>query len=288
MLLLAAAQRVPCAVATVDHGLRPESTDEAAAVAAMCASLGLAHTILTLNMAPGSGVQERAREGRYAALGDWAFATGLAALVTAHHADDQAETLVMRLNRGAGVRGLAAMRRVSLVPGRPQCPLLRPLLGWRQAELDAVLTGSGLNPVLDPSNHDTRFERARIRTDLAAASWLNIGALAESASHLAEADTAIEWAAAREFGSATRSGQTLAWSPGDAPRVVVLRVLEHIVAEFGCAAPRGSALARWYDQLAIGRIATLANIRGDGRKSVWLFAKAPPRRPDHAFDGEIS
>jgi tRNA(Ile)-lysidine synthase len=278
LLLLAAAQKVPCAVATVDHGLRPESTDEAAAVATLCTSFGLAHTVLTLNLAPGPGVQARARTGRYAALGDWASATGLGAVVTAHHADDQAETLVMRLNRGAGVRGLAAMRRASVVPGRPHCPLLRPLLGWRRTELADVVSGSGVNPTVDPSNHDMRFERARLRADLASASWLDVGAVGASASHLAEADMAIEWAAARDFESAARSGPTLEWSPGDAPRVVVLRVLEHIVAEFGCAAPRGSALARWHDQLAAGGIATLANIRGDGRKAVWRFVKAPPRR----------
>ena len=229
-------------------------------------------------MAPGPGVQARARSGRYAALGDWTAATGLAAVVTAHHGDDQAETLFMRLNRGAGVRGLAAMRRVSFVPGRPRCPLLRPLLGWRRVELANVVAGAGVNPVVDPSNQDMLFERARLRAELAGASWLDVGALGASANHLAEADMAIEWAAARAFEAAARSGSTLEWLPGDAPRVVALRVLEQIVAEFGCAAPRGSALARWHDQLAAGRIATLANIRGDGRKAVWRFAKAPPRR----------
>lgn len=116
------------AVATVDHGLRAQSADEAAFVARLCAARGIAHHTLTLSLPSGPAVQERARDARYRALAGWCHEQGLAALVTAHHADDQAETLVMRMNRGAGLRGLAGIRSRAVVPG-DSLPLLRPLLG---------------------------------------------------------------------------------------------------------------------------------------------------------------
>ena len=280
LLLMAAAPPCPFMAVTVDHGLRAESADEAANVAALCALRGIPHSILKLNLRAGSAVQQRARAARYAALGDWAQAHGLKAIATAHHADDQAETLLMRLNRGAGVRGLAGMRAVSPVPGKPGRALLRPLLGWRRHELTRISAAAGIRTVDDPSNRDPRFERARLRSDLAAALWLEPGALAASAGHLAEADTALDWAADRSLATAIQDGTMLRWAPDDTPRAVVLRALERLVAQLGRGAPRGSAIARWYDQLAAGRIATLAGIRGDGRLPIWHFTKVPPPRDD--------
>jgi tRNA(Ile)-lysidine synthase len=90
---------------------------------------------------------------------------GLDALATAHHADDQAETLLARLNRGSGVAGLAGVRARGIVPGT-RLPLIRPLLGWRRADLGEVVAAAGLTPVQDPSNSDDRFDRARIRKAL--------------------------------------------------------------------------------------------------------------------------
>ncbi|MFM9937052.1 MAG: tRNA lysidine(34) synthetase TilS [Novosphingobium sp.] len=283
LLLLAAAAldgstRGRFRAATVDHGLRGESANEAAAVASLSAERGMAHATLTLDLGPGPALQERARAARYAALGDWADAHGLKAIVTAHHADDQAETLLMRLNRGAGVRGLAAMRAVSTVPGRPGCALLRPLLGWRRSELAEIVTGAAISAADDASNHDLRFERVRMRTDLAGVPWLNSGALAASASHLADADAALDWAAERSLAEAVGDGAALRWAPEDTPRALVLRVLERIAGQMGSSVPRGSAVARWHDQLTAGRIATLAGIRADGRGEVWCFTRAPPPR----------
>ena len=146
MLLAGAALPGRFAVATVDHGLRAESAEEAGMVARLCRERGVAHRTITLALPGGAGVQARARAARYAALGDWLRAEGLGALVTAHHADDQAETFVMRLNRGAGVRGLAGMRVRAVVPGHPGLPLLRPLLGWRRAELAALVAAAGIAP----------------------------------------------------------------------------------------------------------------------------------------------
>ena len=114
-LLLLAAQARPARVeaATIDHALRPESRAEAEMVAALCERLGVPHAILTANWEekPSTAIQERARAIRYKLLGEWARNRRLGALATAHHLDDQAETLLMRLTRGAGVRGLAGMRQ---------------------------------------------------------------------------------------------------------------------------------------------------------------------------------
>ena len=236
------------------------------------------HQTFRLGLQPGPALQERARAARYNALGEWAAETGLAGIVTAHHADDQAETLLMRLVRGAGVRGLAGMRERSPLPGWPNCILIRPLLQWRRSELAAIVASAGLSPMQDPSNADLRFERVRIRTYLAKLPEVDALMLASSASHLAEADAAIEWAAERALRSVERNGAAFLWMPGETPRAIVLRVLERIIAQIGGPAPRGKALSRWHDQLAAGKVATLAGVRGDGSKAQWRFMLAPLRR----------
>lgn len=147
--------------ATVDHGLRAASAAEAEGVAALCAQLQVPHrTLLWDGPKPATGVQERARKARYALLVDEAQRLGGAVLVTAHTQDDQAETLLMRMARGSGPSGLAAMRgRVS----KGQAVLARPLLGIAKARLVATVQARGLAVVTDPSNGDLRFERVRWR-----------------------------------------------------------------------------------------------------------------------------
>src|SRR5205085_8587333 len=106
---------------------------------------GVPHAILKVRWArpPTTALQERARRERYRLLRYWAEERALGAVVTAHHADDQAETLMMRLARGTGVRGLAGMRARSVVPGS-DVRLLRPLLGWRHIQLEQVCVDAGL------------------------------------------------------------------------------------------------------------------------------------------------
>lgn len=282
LLLAKAALPTSFRVATVDHGLRPGSADEARYVAALCGQLGIQHDILTLALPPGPALQERARSARYSALGKWASSNGLEAIVTAHHADDQAETLLMRLSRGAGVRGLASMRARSVLPGSSEGQLLRPLLGWRKSELAAVVAAKGIEPVLDLSNRDLSFERVRMRGQLRSMRDLDPLAIATSARHLAQADEAIEWAAELCLFTVSTQDGSLYWDACRVPRVVALRVLERIIVRLGGTQPRGNALARWHDRLVAGEIATLGGVRGDGRKAQWRFVQAPrPRRlPD--------
>ena len=278
MLLLAhATMPGQIAAATVDHGLRPEAAAEAAMVAAVCAELGVPHTTLAVTLAEGN-VSAEARTARYAALAEWMGTQGLAALATAHHADDQAETLLLRLNRGSGVAGLAGVRAKGLVPGT-RLPLLRPLLGWRRAELHQVVAESGLAAAQDPSNSDEKYDRARLRKALAGADWLDVQALASSATHLGDADAALDWAAAREWAECvTKAPLGLTYRPS-APKAVALRVLARIVTELdGEVPPRGSALARLFDSLLARQPMSLGSLVARAGPDGWSFTKAPARR----------
>ncbi len=154
----------PLAVVTVDHGLRAAAADEAAFVAAICARLGLSHDILRWDWDGRGNLQDRARRARRALIADWARARGIGAVALGHTADDQAETFVMRLARGAGVTGLAAMAARSDHAG---ITWLRPLLAHGRAELRDILTRRGQEWCDDPSNTDPRYERVRVRQAMA-------------------------------------------------------------------------------------------------------------------------
>lgn len=275
-LLLLAHAALPgrIAAATVDHQLRKQSAAEAAFVAAVCAKLGVPHAILQIEVAAGN-IQAEARTARYAALAEWMEVEGLAALATAHHIDDQAETLLLRLNRGSGVAGLAGVRVHGLVPGI-RLPLLRPVLGWRRAELGGLV--AGLDVVQDPSNADDRFDRARLRKALADADWLDASALAQSAAHIADADAALDWAAAREWSECVTKGPLGHTYRPSAPRAVALRVLARIVTELDGETPRGSALARLFDTLLARQSASIGGLVARALPDGWSFTKAPKRR----------
>ena len=290
LLLLAAAARPGLVnVASVDHGLREGSRGEAEAVAQICDRLGVAHHILTIDWPtkPISALQEQARDARYAALGTWAAAQGLGAVATGHHADDQAETLVMRLVRGAGVRGLAAMRASSPLPGsgpRPingKAKLIRPLLGWRRTELASIVAAGGIDAACDPSNDDEQYERVRIRRLMAANNWLDPAALAASAAHLAAADAAIDYAVAREYASVQSDGETLRYDPRDTPpelrRRVAARMIAALASEGDGGVLRGRELDRLLAEIDAGSSATLRGVVAGGGP-VWRFRRAPPRR----------
>ena len=177
----------------------------------------------------------------------------------------------------------AAARRVwpgcarGLVPGT-RLPLVRPLLGWRRAELAELVAAAGLTPADDPSNRDDRFDRARIRKSLAAAEWLDVPALAASAAHLADADAALDWAAGQEWQEAvTRAPLGLVYRP-QAPRAVALRVIARIVAELDGETPRGSAVARLFDSLLARQPASIGGLVARPMPEGWSFSKAPARK----------
>jgi tRNA(Ile)-lysidine synthase len=283
LLLAAAARPGEVEAASVDHALRAESASEVAMVTSVCESLAVPHSTLTVKWKrkPETALQERARIHRYRLLGAWGADRKLGAIATAHHLDDQAETLVMRLNRGSGVRGLAGMRPVAPLPGQSALRLVRPLLGWRRLELVDICDAAGVEPVRDPSNSDEQFERVRIRGQLAEAQWLNPVAIARSATYLASADAALHWATDMEWErQVKRSGESISYVPS-APLEIRRRIVRRVVASLaseGLLNPlRGSELDRLVAALSRGGRATLRGVLCSGGK-VWRFSRAPRRR----------
>ena len=279
-LLLLAAAAFPGRIeaATVDHKLRDRSSDEAMFVADLCTSLcagrSIPHAILTLDGLPRGNVSAAARVARYAALDGWADARGIDWILTAHHADDQVETVIMRLNRGAGVAGLSGVRARH---GR----VVRPLLGWRRSELVGLCADAGIMPVDDPTNRDNRYDRARLRRSLASADWINPLAVVESAGVLADADAAIEWVVdALEARHVTHQGDVsfdrhVTDCPNEILRRLVLRCLRHVDTE---CAPRGVPLSRLVVTLESGGTSTIGAVIARGGPK-WVFRRAPTRRP---------
>jgi tRNA(Ile)-lysidine synthase len=282
LLLAAAARPGMIEVATVDHGLRPESRGEGEMVAGLCKELDVPHSILTVEwkQKPRTALQQRARIARYRMLTAWATERQLAALATAHHLDDQVETFVMRLARGAGVRGLAGMRRVVPTPGS-KIPLVRPLLGWRRPELERICADAGVTPVNDPSNADEQFERVRIRQALAQLPQLDLAAVGKSLTHLGQADAALQWAAMKEWERAvTASDAEVIYRPDGVPREIRRRIVSRAVARLASEGRRAELRGRELDQLLAalgsGGKATLRGVLCSGGDE-WRFISAPKR-----------
>ena len=264
-------------VLSVDHGLRPEAAAECAMVAQLAAGLGVPHHTLALGLAPGGNVQARARTARYAAMADWCRSHGVPLLLTAHHADDQAETLLMRLARGSGLAGLSGIRPAVALEG---VTLLRPLLGCRRAALAAIVDAAGWTPVDDPSNQDPAYDRTQARALLARTGWLSADRLARAASNLGAAEEALAWAAARAFDTRTAwDGGALLVEADGLPEELRRRLLADALKAFGAEAD-GPALLRLLARLSAGQAGTLgparADVLADGR---WRLRAAPPRAP---------
>ncbi|MEJ7926288.1 tRNA lysidine(34) synthetase TilS [Sphingobium sp. AN641] len=275
MALLALAARCypgRVAAATVDHGLRAEAADEAAMVAQWCAAHGVPHATLRPSAPVKGNVQAWARTVRYALLEGWRAEHGIAYILTAHHADDQLETMIMRLNRGSGIAGLAGVRRRS-------GPVFRPLLGMRKAQLLAYAKDAGLPHVDDPSNADLRFDRAALRARLAAADWLDPQAASRSACALAEAEEALIWmvrtVAERHV---TQQGSAVRLDRTDFPREILRRLLIMMIgiADPLAPPPRGDALDRLVACAMAGGKASIGNHLIIGGEH-WTLVPAPPR-----------
>jgi tRNA(Ile)-lysidine synthase len=229
-------------VATIDHGLRPESATEAEFVASEARRLGLPHTTLRwTGEKPATGIAAAARSARYRLLEEYARS-----LPAAHHLGDQAETFTMRLARGAGVAGLAAMAAERpLAEGSP-IRLVRPFLTFSKPRLIATVEARGVRFFSDPTNEDGRYERARVRQLLLAleAAGIPSAALATSARRLGEAEAALRYAEDRfiatldlSFGNDVfASFKTAAFREG--PSLLRQRVLAHLITRYGGASQK--------------------------------------------------
>jgi tRNA(Ile)-lysidine synthase len=187
-------------VATVDHGLRARSADEAAMVAREAARLGLTHAVLRWEgTKPQNGIQEAARLARYTLLAKEAQHVGAGCIATAHTMDDQAETVLMRFLRGSGPAGLAGMSRRA---NRGGLTHWRPLLGLRKARLIATCEALGLPFVLDPSNTDPAFARPRLRALISqlASEGMSTERLARLGARQARANLSLDMQAGEALG----------------------------------------------------------------------------------------
>lgn len=228
----------PIHAATVDHQLRPGSRAEAETVALWAGALGLPHAILTWHgEKPATRIQERARTARYGLLAAHAEQIGADVLMTAHHADDQAETILFRLLRGSAIAGLAGMAPVTQ---RGKLRHARPLLGWSKADLVALCEAAGQPFFRDPSNEDPRYARTRMRrlTALLAEQGFGRAAILRLAFRLARAEAALTELthAAQARLAAERTTTSFAAAAGDFAELadeVVLRILVGEVERIG-------------------------------------------------------
>jgi tRNA(Ile)-lysidine synthase len=281
---------------TVDHGLRAEAAREARDVKRLARSLDLPHrTMRWTGAKPKAGLPAAARAARYRLLVQAARAAGATHILTAHTRDDQAETLLMRLLRGSGITGLAAMARQS---ERDGVLLARPLLHVSKAQLIATLKKAKLGYADDPTNRDPGFTRPRIRAIMPAlaAEGGDARNLARLASRLARANTAVEvlvdgaerYLALRDRQSADSGFDAKAFAA--LPEEIRLRLLLRAIDRFGREGPaelgKVEALLSILDRAAAGKTTasrpklkqTLAGALislTDGRIRI---APAPPRR----------
>lgn len=240
-------------VLTVDHGLRAESAGEARLVAAQAERLGLPHATLPwTGEKPATGLAAAARMARYGLLGGYARRHGIDLVLTGHTRDDQAETLLMRLARGSGVDGLAAMPALgTLAVAGHDLRIGRPLLAVSKARLVGALRAHGICWSDDPTNLDPAYERPRLRATVGALRDVGLtpAALAESARRLRRARAALEAMTLRFFDPALCNARvdplgyvdlSLA-GLRDQPDEISLRVLRAVIQAVG-GAPEPASL----------------------------------------------
>lgn len=229
----------PLAAIHVHHGLQPAAERWVDLCRAQCEALGIPLQVCHVAVGEGASLERAAREARYAAFAGCLQAGEV--LLLAQHRDDQAETLLLRLLRGAGVRGLAAMPHSRpLAAGQ----LLRPLLGTGRAELEAWARAAGLRWIEDPSNVDTGLARNFLRHEILprlARHWPAASAvLARDAEQLAEAQVLLDELADADLADA-RQPAVLDWLPLPSLLLAPLQALSD--------ARQRNALRRWLEPL---------------------------------------
>lgn len=259
--------------ATVDHCLRPESAEEAQYVQRICEDLGVPHVILSPTGKISGNIQSSARAARYMLLARAAARHDCPYIATAHHADDQLETVLMRLARGSGVDGLSGIRA-------QYGNVLRPLLGFTKDELVDICTRTMLDPVKDPSNENMDFERVAMRNWLANTQHpFRTDRAVRTASAIADASEALTWMTALLAQERVVRGEDAVICdarhvPNELKRRLLVHCLKLLEPEL---APRGDAIDRLLSELSQGRAASMGNVKCQGGDS-WRFTLAPPRR----------
>jgi tRNA(Ile)-lysidine synthase len=273
-LLLLALQAWPgrIAAATVDHGLRPAARTEAEFVASICRERGIPHEILRPVVPIRGSIQSAARHVRYGLLHDWMKDNHIDWLATAHHADDQLETMIMRILRGSGVDGMSGIRE-------KRTNIIRPLLHFQKSELISYVASQGIDAINDPSNRDQGYDRVRVRNALEDLEGFDTRLASQSASAIGAAREAIEWMVerlAREHITSTDFGCSLSQTafPPEIQRRLLLACL-HICDP--ALSPRGNQIDQTIIALEQGETVTLGDILCRGGDN-WQFQPAPKRR----------
>ncbi|MBX3190031.1 MAG: tRNA lysidine(34) synthetase TilS [Labilithrix sp.] len=252
----------------VDHGLRNEAAAELDLAEALADRVGVPFARTRLRVKPGANLQARARTARYAALARAARAAGAKTIATAHHADDRAETVLMRLIRGAGPRGLAVLPARAPLPEHEGLELVRPFIRASREAVRAHLERHDIPFASDPSNEDPRFLRARVRRELMPLLLALSPAIVENLTALA--DQLALAAVTGDEGDETQRG-------GDAYRVLS-RATQEALADL--ARSRSPTARVW---LPGGLVAIAAEEPGQSGKTAGKAShKAPRRRPRQA------
>lgn len=182
---------------TVNHKLRAAAADEAKQVALWCKDLGIEHHILNWqhDEVPQTAVQEKARNARYQLMGDYCLAHNIEQLFVAHNLEDNAETMYMRLKRGAGLKGLSSIADISerMLGEGKSVQIIRPLLNMKRQDLRDYLRQIDQAWIDDVSNENEKFERVQVRHQLNSTKPFGHENLNKSAKRLAVADDAIEF-----------------------------------------------------------------------------------------------
>lgn len=256
-------------VYSVDHGLRREAQAEVAMVVREAERLGFpARGLAWTDPKPASGVQEAARIARYRLIGQAMAADGAEILLTAHHINDQAETVLMRLAHGSGLDGLSGMQPFSMVEG---VPIFRPLLAVDPKVLRAVVEAEGLTPAEDPSNADPHYERVRWRRALPALAELGLDAdaLFRFSERAAQAEEALSVTARISFEEIVRlDGFGAAEIDADqfaaVPKAIADRILARVLRVVGGQQkPRAlSVVERLREALVAGDVSKTRTVLG--------------------------
>jgi tRNA(Ile)-lysidine synthase len=260
-------------VLTVDHGLQPSGAKQAERVRKVAKAAELsAHVLVWKGAKPAADIEAEARAARYALMGRWCAEHQFPTLYVAHTLEDQAETFLLRLARGSGLDGLAAMQPISPlpVPEFSHITLMRPLLDISKEELRAFLRSRKIEWTEDPMNGDVRFSRARIR-----AAWpqlcelgLTPQRIADAARHLARARLALEEMTdgflrrGVQFGEGGAALDPLRLKM--LPREVGLRALASILSRISGETyrPRFESLERLFDSIFSGSLEGGATLHG--------------------------
>jgi len=282
-------------VLTVDHGLRAESHGEALQVKFWAEAIRLpAFVLVWRGPKPATAIEEKARAARYRLMGRYCVEHDITSLFLGHTRDDEAENFLLRLGRGSGVDGLAAMNAAGALPmpGLQSVRLLRPLLDFGRGELRDYLNRSGASWFDDPMNDDLRFARNRIRKLIPALAEAGIpaGRIVDASRHLARARTALDCATQAflaehaEFGGSTAILDTEALAK--LPREIGLRALSQALLRVSAREyrPRFARLERLFDAIISSgfRRQTLAGccIERPGRSSPAFGLNSVSIRPE--------